>query len=445
MNIQELRDQKGRLAEQADQVLKSAAAEQRYDLKAEEEAKFDAIHQDIDKISAHIARIEKQEALGVSERKTEPAAPVTRATESRVVRANFVEGLRSWLLGGSDQERTPAMQAAAQACGFNLDQRQIHMRMPATPLRGTTRDDITDWEQRAALGTTSGAVGQYTVPDEAMRALEVALLAFGGMRQVSTVIRTDSGAALPFPTVNDTSNAGVILSENTQAAELEFTFGQLVLDSYKYSSKYILCSVELLQDSAVNVAQFIGQALGERIGRITNTHFTTGSGTGQPKGIETAATLGVTVAHGQTASLLYEDLVDAEHSVDPAYRRNARWMFADSTLKAIKKLKLLQYSGDTTGAPLWLPGLAAGQPDTILGYPYTINQDCATLATSSKSVFFGDFSKYIIRDVRDVTLLRLDERFADYHQVAFIAFSRHDGDLLDAGTHPVKYIQMHDA
>ena len=92
-----------------------------------------------------------------------------------------------------------------------------------------------------------------------------------------------------------------------------------------------------------------------------------------------------------------------------------------------------------TGVPLWSPSLGAGQPDTILGYPYVINQSITTPATSVKSILFGDFSKYLIRDVRDVTLLRLDERFADYHQVGFLAFSRHDGDLLDAGTDPVKY------
>jgi HK97 family phage major capsid protein len=48
----------------------------------------------------------------------------------------------------------------------------------------------------------------------------------------------------------------------------------------------------------------------------------------------------------------------------------------------------------------------------------------------------------MIRDVKDVTLVRLDERFAEFGQVCFLAFSRHDGDLLDAGTHPVKYLTM---
>jgi HK97 family phage major capsid protein len=75
----------------------------------------------------------------------------------------------------------------------------------------------------------------------------------------------------------------------------------------------------------------------------------------------------------------------------------------------------------------------------IHGYPYVVNQSMTTPATGVKSILFGDFSKYIIRDVRDVVLLRLDERFAEQHSVAFLAFARSDGDLLDAGTDPVKY------
>jgi HK97 family phage major capsid protein len=105
----------------------------------------------------------------------------------------------------------------------------------------------------------------------------------------------------------------------------------------------------------------------------------------------------------------------------------------------IKKIRVLQYSGDAVGVPMWVPGLTNGAPDTILGYPYTINQSVAVPGSNAKCILFGDFSKYLIRDVRDITLLRLDERFAEFGQVAFLAFSRHDGDLLDAGTHPVKY------
>ena len=86
------------------------------------------------------------------------------------------------------------------------------------------------------------------------------------------------------------------------------------------------------------------------------------------------------------------------------------------------------------------PGIGANAPDTILGYPYAINNDMATIATTNKTVLFGAIDKYLIRQVKELSILRLNERFADKGQVAFIGFARYDGNLLDAGTHPVKYL-----
>jgi HK97 family phage major capsid protein len=449
MTLQELRDKKGQLANEADGILKAAAEAGRLDLRSEDEAKFDTIQGDIEKINATITRLERHEATMASiaepqGRRSEPNQPAQR-NESRIIRPGKVdafEGMRSWLLAGSDVERTPEMREAAARAGINLDQKQFRLTLPSTALASLRSEDIREWENRTAQGTTSGGVGQYTVADEMMRELEVSMLAWGGMRQVATVLRTNTGASLPMPTVNDTAQKGAILAENNAASEQGVTFAQTVLEAYKYTSKYILVSVELLQDSSINVAQFIGKALGERIGRITNEHFTTADGSSKPRGIVAAAGTGVTTATAQHLSLIYDNLVDLEHSVDPAYRGNAKFMFADSTLKGLKKIKIPQFSGDTNGMPLWQPGLVQGQPDRILGYPYVINQDMAAFAAAAKTVVFGDLSKYFIRDVRDVTLLRLDERFAEYHQVAFLAFSRHDGDLLDAGTDPVQLIVM---
>ncbi len=451
MNLTELREEKGRLAEQADQILKKAGEEKRTTLNTDEDKQFDAIHEDIEKLTKQIARMQKQAdveaSLTESTRKTDPN-PVERTTTTqrtenhgKATQVDADMALRGWLLAGSEAAHTisDAHRLSARRMGFDLNQKHLTIRLfGKQPPRSTRAEDMAAWEQRAAMGVGSTTIGGYTVPDAPMGALEKALLAFGGMRSVSTVLRTDSGADLPIPTNDDTANKGAILAENTQVTEVDMTFGQLVLQAYKYSSKSVLVSVEFLQDTSINAMDFIGSALGTRIGRIQNDHFTTGTGSSQPNGVVAAATTSSVTASGQT-SCTYDNLVDVIHSVDPSYRTNGRWMLHDSALKMIKKVKVLQYSGDTVGAPLWVPGVNA-LPDTILEYPYTINQSIATVATGTKSVLFGDFSKYLIRDCREVTLIRLDERYADYHQVGFLAFARSDGDLLDAGTHPVKYM-----
>jgi HK97 family phage major capsid protein len=448
----------------ATEITTKAKADNRYDLTGDENKRWEDHMAEVDKIDAFITKLTRQAALTEStgRRSEQQLATETRGSSAsrsfsgKLTEHDRCEGFRAWSLGGINKHNLTANQIEIAArCGLSPDMKAMTLYMgpkmkatgvvPETNVRVATADDIRSWdrqveEERAALtgGQSTTTTGGYTTSDATMRALEVAMLAYGGIRQVATTLRTDTGGPLPIPTSDDTSNKGEIIAENTTYNELEMTFGQLVLDAYKYSSKYIKASVEFLQDTSINAAEFIGGALGVRIARITSDHFTTGTGSSQPNGIVTAATSSA-VTFATATTVTYDNLVDLIHSVDPAYRVNGRLMFHDGALKMIKKVKVLQYSGDTTGQPLWQPGLTLGQPNTIHGYDYVINQSMTTPATTVKSILFGDFSKYLIRDVREVTLMRLDERFAELGQVAFLAFSRHDGDLLDAGTHPVKY------
>jgi HK97 family phage major capsid protein len=448
MNTNELLEKKGNLVTQADEILKRAKEDGRYDLTAEENTRFDAIHADIEKITAFVEKEQRMAKLGEGVgRRTEQVISGDKRTEfnGTPTERDRSEALRGWMLGS---KATAAQREAGRRCGLDISASELKLdlfspkSLKASNLRSISPDDVARWqgETRAALtgAQSTTTTGGYSVADAAMQALEISMLEFGGMRQVATIIRTATGGPLPFPTTNDTAQKGRLLAENTAATETEMTFGQLVLDAYKYSSDYVLASVEFLQDTSIDAAGFLGRALGERIARLQNDHFTTGTGSSQPNGIVTAAaTSSVTLAG--TATVSYDNIVDLIHSVDPAYRNNGRFMFHDGALKMLKKVKVLQYSGDTTGVPLWQPSLVAGQPDLIHGFPYIINQSMTTPATAVKSILFGDFSKYLIRDVREVELLRLNERFAELHQVAFLAFARSDGDLLDAGTDPVKY------
>ena len=66
-----------------------------------------------------------------------------------------------------------------------------------------------------------------------------------------------------------------------------------------------------------------------------------------------------------------------------------------------------------------------------------MNNDVVTpVNTSGGNPFalYGDFSKYWIRDVAEIELLRLDERFAELGVTAFLTFSRHDGLFIAGST-----------
>lgn len=410
MTPKQLREQRAQIVEEARSLVNRAEQEKR-DLTAEERAAWDKALADADVLKADIDRAERQESL---EREL-ATSQGTRAGQQDT---------------SSNADNRAQPQDAEQ-------RKQAHARAFDSYLRHGVADMPA--EQRTVLmeyraQSTVDASGGFTIPEGFSNQLEESMKAFGGMRQASRVFPTASGNDLPWPTVDDTANTGALLAENTAVAEQDFTFANIILKAFKYSSKMVKVSVELLQDSAFNLSSFLARALGERIGRITNTHFTTGDNAGKPQGVVTGATSGVTAASATTITA--DELIDLVHSVDPAYRIGPQvgWMFNDKTFKVLRKLK------DGEGRYLWNPGLQPGAVDSLFGYRYIINQDVADLATASKSVLFGDFSKYLIRDVLGIAVLRLVERFADSHQVAYLAFSRHDGRVLDAGTDPIRFI-----
>jgi len=408
-DILELRGKRKALWEQANEILEKANKENR-SLTGEEEQTFDRIMADIDSIGK---QIEKEERL--LDLKKEMDAPLTEPVDT----------------GSGAEKRTQDKQEAYREAFVT------YLRHGVAGLNPEQRSLLSsNFVENRALSAVTGASGGYTVPEGFYNQLIDNMKWYGGMRQArTTVIQTNSGNNLPIPTADDTGNVGAIVAENTQVTEQDTTFGQKMLGAYMFTSKIIRVPYQLLQDSAFNIENWLRQKLAERIGRATNQYFTTGTGTNQPEGVVTGALEGKVGATGQVDAVTYEDLVDLEHSVDPAYRRQAQWMFHDTTLKALKKLK------DNEGRPLWAPGIAVREPDTILGYSYVVNNDMPVMGADAKSILFGDFSSYIIRDVRGVQILRLEERYADFLQVGFLAFSRHDGVLADAGAGPIRYYQ----
>lgn len=284
-----------------------------------------------------------------------------------------------------------------------------------------------------ALSAINLSTGGATVPEGFVSSLELALLQFGGMRQVADVMRTSSGNPLPWPTANDTSNTGEMIGESQSNNSADPSLGAITFQAYKFSSKFVKVPTELLEDSAFDMASQIGAMLGERLGRIGNTKQTVGTGANQPTGAVTAATLGVTAA--SATAIVADELLSLERTIDPAYRsQGCGYMMHDNTILLLRKLK------DGDGQYIWRPGMDMGDPDRLNGYPVTINQDMAQVATGTKTVLFGQFKKFKIREVAEIRMVRLVERYAEYDQQGFIAFQRFDSNLLDAGTHPLKYL-----
>lgn len=293
---------------------------------------------------------------------------------------------------------------------------------------------------RNTLSTTTNSQGGFTMATEVASAVIDIMKMYGGMRAVADAFQTAQGNPINYPTSDGTSETGEVIAQNTTATAADPVFGAVTLQAWKFSSKIVAAPFELLQDSSVDIEGFVNRRCGTRIGRIQNTKFTigAGSGSGEPQGVVGVAGAGKTGLTGQTLTVIYDDFVDLEGSVDPAYRAlgNCRWMMADSSLKVAKKLK------DSNARPLFVPsydgGIAQKAPSEIMGYQIQINQDVAPMAANAKSILFGDFSFYKIRDVMDAIMFRFtDSAYTKLGQVGFLMWARADGNLVD--TTAVKY------
>lgn len=400
------------LIDEADSVKDEARA-------AELEAQADKALDDVAKLDAKIERMEKVEALEARARQS--------ADEAR-------------------QERRPGKEEAEARAGAN-DEPTYEKAFYAS-LRAKANDEQLAPEMRAVLNrgyvqvetraqTTANTAGGYTVPQELFQQITKSMLAYGPMYDpgVTRELVTSGGGKITMPTVDDTASTAGAHTEGetlTDDGGKDVTFGQKELDAFAFNTEWLRVSKELMDDSDFVIQTVIADLLGERLGRIANLQLTTGTGSSAPNGIVTASTVGLTAA--ATAAITADEIIDLIHSVDPAYRvaPTVRFMFNDSTLKAVRKLK------DGDGNYLWQMGnIQQGVPGSLLGYNYTINQQVDTLAAAKKVMLFGDFAKYYVRKVGAPLIGAIQDK--DFWPgVGIAGYIRFDGELSD--TAAVKHL-----
>jgi HK97 family phage major capsid protein len=387
-------------------------------------------------VQARLKEIEDQQRADLGDRRIGLDAGDRRSHDVEKLEAVDVRAmaLQAWMRADAGIEISEEHRSACRKIGVNPGAREItmsanfHYGKPSFQSRGQQPPR----EFRVGLDVATSGAGLETIPEGFMAELERKTLEFAHVRQVCRVVKTSTGNAMPWPTVDDTGNTGVLLAEATTfGTSVDPTFAAVTFNAYKYSSKPVFVSYEILRDSAFNLAQEIASLLGERLGRIEGSETSTADGSSKPKGIVTAAGTGVT--SGSATVITADEIMGLVHSLDPSYRNGSSvgFMMHDTALLYLRKLK------DANGAYLWMPGMMAGQSDTLFGYKIAINQAMEPLVnslpvTAKKHILFGDFSKYIIRDVATPRFKRLDERYADTDQVAFIAFKELDGDTIQA-------------
>lgn len=293
-------------------------------------------------------------------------------------------------------------------------------------------------EGRAGIQSTVAAQGGNLIPQDFGDEIITAQKAFGGMRRTrARIVRTNSGAAMPWPTGDDTGNEASYVNEgSTISGTTGLTFGSVTLNAHVIQSGPILASVEIIQDSAFDIAELIRDACARRIGRRSErAFFSSTSSTGTPLGLKGVSTGAVSISMAAFTGTAGADILeDLKHAVDPAYREaGGEFMFSDDTMLRISKLR------GSDGDKLIQLGLENRQPRTLLGHPFVINQEVDDFAATAgnKPIWFGDFrTAYAIRDVRAMELVRFNERFMQNRRIGWLMFARHDAKPTTPTTDP---------
>jgi len=250
------------------------------------------------------------------------------------------------------------------------------------------------------------------VPAEVERDIGRRLVDVSPIRALATV-RTVSASVYKKPFMTSGPAVGWI---GETAARPQTNSPVLAELSFPTMELYAMpaATATLLDDAMVDVDQWLAAEVDQVFAEQEGVAFVSGDGINKPKGFlaSTAVANGPWswgnigyVATGTAgafpASNPADVLIDLGYALRVGYRRNATFMMNRKTESVIRKFK------DQNGQYLWSPGVAAGAPPTLLGYPVVCDDAMPDIAANALSVAFGDFRRgYLVVDRAGVRVLR---------------------------------------
>jgi len=371
-----------------------AEAENR-DFTAEEQQQYDKMFDEMDSLAKRAKRLEEQEK---EDRELDkPINTPIKATvgEKDDRAAKVMDAFRSYIMTGAIRPELRALQVD---------------------------DEV----------ATGGTLGGYMVPPqqfiaELIKALDNAVF----MRRIARVFQVTTSDSLGAPVLD------VDISDAAWTTEVQdLTGGGLLDTAMKFDkrelkpqqlAKSIKVSMKLLRVSAIPVEALVRDRLVYKFATAMENAFLNGDGTGEPLGVFTADTNGISTARdfstgNTTTAISADNLIEVKYALKAQYRNGAQWIFHRDAIKMISKLK------DGEGQYLWQQGLAAGQPDTILNLPVNESEYAPSTFTTGKYVgILGNFQFYWIAELFGMEIQRLSELFAATSQVGFIGRMWADG------------------
>jgi HK97 family phage major capsid protein len=286
-----------------------------------------------------------------------------------------------------------------------------------------------------ALTSAPDGAGGYAVPEELDARIDRTLTAISPIRAIANVVKVGSAGYRKLVTTGGTPSGWAgetderLESPTPLFIEIAPPFGELYANP--------AASQAMLDDAAFDVEAWLAGEIATEFARAEGAAFVAGSGVNRPKGFLAAPTSAAVdgvrpfgtlqfiasgAAGGFPANNPQDKLVDLVQSLRPPYRQGAAFVMNSATAAKIRKFKTAD------GAFVWQPGLVAGQPDTLLGYPVVEAEDMPDVAADSLSIAFGNFrAGYLIAERTETQILR--DPFTHKPFVHFYATKRVGGQV----------------
>lgn len=385
----ELLEKRANLIKQARELVDKAEKENR-DFTAEEKQSYDKLFAEADELRQRAERLEAQAKI-----EAEMAQSATNPVHTRD--------------GDNGQQQKPA---------------DFEKRFKAWITRNYGA--LNPEEYRALQADLDVSGGYLRPPEQFVNQLIKAVDDVAFIRQWATVFQVSQAASMGVPTLDaDPADSNWTTELATGSEDSTMAFGKRELRPHPLA-KRIKISKKLLM-SVPSAEGLVRDRLAYKFGITMEKAFLTGTGVGQPLGVFTASSDGIStsrdVSTGNTSTAITMDgLKEAKYTLKPAYWPRARWLFHRDAVKMIAKLK------DSYGQYLWAESVRVGEPDRLLGLPAFMSEYAPnTFETTLYVGLLGDFSNYWIADAQGMELQMLVELYAETNQVGLIGRMDSDG------------------
>jgi HK97 family phage major capsid protein len=294
-------------------------------------------------------------------------------------------------------------------------------------------EEVMGVDERKALSVGSDPDGGYVVNPDLSGRIVMKVFESSPMRAYASIQVISSDALEGLFDLDEASSGWVGETESRSETNTP-QLGKWRIPAHELYAKP-KATQKLLDDASINMEAWLASKVAEKFARDEANAFVVGNGVNKPRGFLTygdGTTLPGTIEQfktGASAALASapdggDALINALYGLKQQYRANATWFMNRATTKLVRKAK------DSDGAYLWSPGIQAGQPATLLGYPVAAFEDMPDPAASSLSIAVGDMREaYQIVDRLGIRTLR--DPYSAKPYVEFYTTKRVGGDVVN--------------